>query len=75
MSPRHRGNNVSPRVLTPSTEELRARRAELLERAGMDRDKLGARAEAGTLSGDEFWLFEDVRSIEFLLGDSVDADD
>lgn len=60
---------MSPRVLEPSREELEARRQRLLERAGMSRDELEAAATAGTLRGDQFWVWEDIRSIEFLLGE------
>jgi hypothetical protein len=60
---------MSPRVLEPSREELEKRRERLLERARMTREDLEAAANAGTLSGDEYWLWMDIRSIEFLLGE------
>lgn len=63
---------MSPRVLQPTREELLGRRERLLERARLTRDELEARAEAGTLSSDLFWLLEDIRSVEFLLGDDGD---
>ncbi len=64
---------MSTRVRHPSPEELRARRARLLAEARIDRDELEALAAAGALTGDEFWVWEDVRSIEFLLGDDAPA--
>lgn len=60
------------RVREPSPEELWARRAELLERARMNREELQAAADAGTLDPDEFWLWKDIRAVEFLLGDDVE---
>ncbi len=59
----------SPRVLEPSREDLIERRERLLKRLGMTRNELAHRAEAGLLTGEEFWLEEEIRSIEFLLGD------
>lgn len=60
------------RVREPSKEELWARRAELLERARMNREELQAGADAGMLDPDEFWLWKDIRAVEFLLGDDVE---
>ncbi len=60
---------MSPRVLEPSAEELRARHARLLARIGRSREELEVAAEAGDLTGEEFWLWEDLRDVEFLLGD------
>lgn len=62
---------MTTRVLEPSRDELRERRARLLEHAHMSREALEDAADAGTLSPEEFWLWEDIRSIEFLLGDDV----
>ncbi len=59
---------MSPRVLEPSRSELEARRERLLERLGMDRDELERAAESGALTGEQYWLLEDIRSVEFLLG-------
>ena len=56
------------RVIQPTPTRLRQRRAELLDQARMDRAELESRAEAGLLSGEEYWLWEEIRSIEFLLG-------
>ncbi len=63
---------MSTRVLEPSLDELRERRARLLDRVRMGRRELEAAASAGTVSSDEFWLWEDIRSVEFLLGDDVE---
>jgi hypothetical protein len=60
---------MSPRVLEPSAEELRARRERLLARLGRSRESLEAAADAGQLTSEEFWLWEDLRDVEFLLGD------
>jgi hypothetical protein len=59
---------VSPRVLEPSRAELEARRSRLLDRLGMSREELARAAESGALTGEQYWLLEDVRSTEFLLG-------
>jgi hypothetical protein len=64
---------MSPRVLEPSAEELRARHARLLARLGRTREGLEAAAEAGRLTSEEFWLWEDLRDVEFLLGDDGGA--
>lgn len=62
---------MTTRVLEPGRDELEDRRARLLERSHMSREELETAAAAGTLSAEEFWLWEDIRSIEFLLGDDV----
>jgi hypothetical protein len=54
--------------MEPSREQLEERRARMLERVRMSRDELQSAADAGTLSGDEYWVWQDIRSIEFLLG-------
>lgn len=64
---------MSPRVLEPTREELEARRRRLLERLGMSRDELASAAESGTLTGGQYWIWEDIRSIEFLLGHDDDG--
>jgi hypothetical protein len=64
---------MSPRVLQPGREELEARRARLLDRLGMSRDDLERAADSGALTGDQYWLLEDIRSIEFLLGHNDDG--
>lgn len=63
---------MSPRVLEPSREDLIRRRAALLEAAGTTREELERRATAGLLSGDEFYLWDEIESIEFLMGDRDD---
>lgn len=60
---------MAPRVVEPSREELEKRRRRLLDDVGMSRDELGKAAAAGTLTSDQFWAWEDITSIEFLLGD------
>ena len=62
---------MTTRVLEPGHDELKGRRARLLERAHMSREELEAAAAAGSLSPEEFWLWEDIRSVEFLLGEDV----
>lgn len=62
----------SPRVVEPSLEELRSRRDELLRRTHMSRTELEEAAAAGNLTADEFWLWEDIRAVEFLLGDDAE---
>lgn len=58
------------RVLQPTTEELRARQARLLERSGFTSvEALEDRARRGALSAEEFALWDEIRSIDFLLGD------
>lgn len=64
---------MSPRVLEPSRDELVARRERLLEQLGMSRSDLERAAQAGALIGDQIWLWEDIRSIEFLLRDNDDG--
>lgn len=56
-------------VQTPSRDELLRRRQQLLDHARISRDKLDVRAERGELVGDEYWLWEALRSIDFLLGE------
>lgn len=57
------------RVMHPSRDELRDRRERLLAEANIDRDGLERRAHAGLLTAAEYWLWEELRSIEFLLGE------
>ena len=40
----------------------------------MSRDLLEAMAELSGLSGTRFWVYEDIQSLEFLLGDDVAGD-
>lgn len=52
-----------------SREQLAARLDSLLAEAKVSRADLAAKAEFGTLTGEEFDLWDEVRSIEFLMGD------
>lgn len=62
------------RVIHPTRKELEDRRRRLIERAGVSsRRELAERARRGTLSGEELWLWEDVKSIDFLLAEDPDA--
>lgn len=45
---------MAPNVLTVTSEELLARREELLKQAGMTREELQARAETYSLNGEEW---------------------
>lgn len=63
---------MSSRVVEPSPEELRERRKRLLEHVGMTRDELNTAAEEGALSSDQFWVWEDIKTIDFLLDDDDD---
>jgi hypothetical protein len=39
----------------------------------MSPDELDRAAESGALTGEQYWLLEDIRSIEFLLGPGDDG--
>lgn len=60
---------MSPRIMQPTREDLLRRRQQLLDEAETTRAQLARRAEAGLLQGDEFDLWDEIESIEFLLGD------
>ena len=60
---------MSPRVIEPSRDELLERRNKLIGELQTSRAALQDRAEAGLLSGEEFYLWDEIESIEFLLGD------
>lgn len=61
------------RVRHPTRQELKERRRRLLEQARVSSsDELAERARRGALSGDEFWLWEEITSIDFLLGEDTD---
>lgn len=62
-------------VQHPTTEGLRARRSRLLDKARTTRDDLQQRAADGTLTAEEYWIWRDIRSLEFLLGDEADLVD
>lgn len=70
---RCQGIPMSPHVLEPSRAELEARRARLLARLAMSREELERAADSGALTGEQYWLLEDIRSIEFLLGADDDG--
>lgn len=57
------------RIQRPSEGELRERLARLLSELGMTRDELAERAGEGLLSADQYWALEEIRSVEFLLGE------
>lgn len=58
-------------VHTPSRDELLDRRRRLLEQSKASREELDRRATQGELAGDEYWLWEELRSIDFLLGEEL----
>lgn len=60
------------RVTQLTRDDLLERHKQLLNDARMPREELEQRAEAGLLSGDEYWLREEIRGVEFLLGDVAD---
>lgn len=60
---------MSLRVIEPRRDELEARRRRLLDKLYTTREALGRSAEAGVLTVKELWIWEDIRSIEFLLGE------
>lgn len=57
------------RVHRPSEGELRERLIRLLSELGMTRNELAERAREGLLSADQYWALEEIRSVEFLLGE------
>lgn len=59
-------------VQHPTPQELRGRRDRLLARARTTREDLQQRAEDGTLTAEEYWIWRDIRSLEFLLGEDAD---
>lgn len=64
--------DLSMRVTRLTRDELLERHKQLLSHARMPREELEQRAEAGLLSGDDYWLWEEIRGVEFLLGDVAD---
>ena len=62
---------MSENVREVSREELLSERRRLLDSIGMTRDEIEEMAACGRLSGAQFWVYEDIRSVEFLLGDSL----
>ena len=65
---------MSEDVREVSHEELLSERRRLLDSIGMTLDEIEEMAACGGLSGAQFWVYEDIRSVEFLLGDCL-ADD
>lgn len=57
------------RVREVSRDELLQRRRELLDEVGLSVDELRHRAESGSLVGDEWFAWDRLRDIDFLLGD------
>lgn len=53
-----------------SDDELRARRAAILEKLGMPIEELRERAETYALAGEEHEAWEQLESIAFLLGET-----
>ena len=62
---------MSENVPEVSREELRSERRRLLASVGMTRAEIEEMAACGGFSGAQFWVYEDIRSVEFLLGDSL----
>ena len=58
------------KMATLSDDELRKRRATILERLGVSVEELRERAERYTLVGDEHEAWEQLESIAFLLGEN-----
>ena len=57
------------RVVEMTSETLEGRRQEVLSSIDVDEQELRRRAEAGTLSEQEWDAWEELRNIAFLLGD------
>jgi hypothetical protein len=57
------------RLTEVSREDLQARRQAVLKRVGTSYEDLKARAEGRSLVGDEWSAWDELREIEFLLGD------
>jgi hypothetical protein len=55
-------------IIDRSPEELRRRRAALLERVGMEWEQLSELADESLLDGTERNIYETIRSIDYLLG-------
>jgi hypothetical protein len=58
------------KIATPSDEELRNRRVEILARLGVTLDDLRDRANGYALVGEEHEAWERLESIAFLLGET-----
>lgn len=64
---------MATRVIRPTRRELEHQHARLVARtrAG-SRERLKELASSGELTADEFWVWENIQSIEYLLGDDED---
>ena len=58
------------KMATLSDDELRKRRATILERLGVSSEELRDRAEWYALVGDEHEAWEQLESVAFLLGEN-----
>jgi hypothetical protein len=64
---------MSPRIVTVRHDDLEARRNQILDKFGMTLDELKALAVTRTLTGEELEAIEELREIEFLLGEHAVA--
>ena len=55
-----------PHIQEVTLEALNARRKAVLDRIGMSYEELAAKAEAGSLIGDEWAAWDEIREIDFL---------
>lgn len=58
---------MTSRVVEPTVEEMRRRREELLRRARTDYEDLADRAEHDELVGNEWWIWDELEAIDYLL--------
>ena len=57
-------------VAHPTRDQLRQRRERLLRQANATSvAELEERADRGELTGEQYWLWRSIRSIDFLLGE------
>lgn len=63
------------RVVEPSREELKAKLRELYTRIGMAPSELHRRAREQSLEGEQWWLWDQIESLEFLLSDELTEQD
>lgn len=63
-----RRNDVAD-VVEESKEALIERRRQILRQLGLTERDLAARAKAGSMTTDEWGAWEELRNIEFLLGE------
>jgi hypothetical protein len=55
-----------PHIEEVTLKDLDARRKAVLDRVGMSYEELVAKAEAGSLIGDEWTAWDEIREIDFL---------